>query len=357
MRSTRPCEARTKAGRLRNALRCAAFLILAACLFVPTSYVLRNVPFRYSKGTFPAFYAEERDSLDVVTFGSSGCYQFFDTPLLYENFGLTSFNLSVPLMPASAVPFLMDEAEKHQSPELYVVEVRCYLRNPGKDPDRALYLLTDSMDYGRSKWRMLLHSYGSYLESVKAYFDIWKYHGYLPEVTGEALSYFDNRKKSALKTWRNRAIVHPQETPISQEDIGPLALDPRSEAELRFLLDECRRKGRRVLFVATPHVYTRKYVGRKKALAELIAAAGFPFLDLTEGEAYGLDYRTDFWDHRHVNYHGAEKVTNALGEYIQKEYNIRTEHTEAVTADWEACVRSNHDQIRELEEKERKTKQ
>ena len=335
-------------GKLWNAVRCAAFLALAAFIFIHVSYIVRQVPWRYNKETFTAFYAEEKNSLDVVTLGSSGCYMFFDNPYLYEKFGLTSFNLSVPLMPSMAASYVMDEVELTQSPQLYVVEARFFIRKPGKRPNRALYLLTDSMNYGINKLRMIIRGYPSMTERVQAFIDLCKYHGYWSGVRRGTLAFWDNKKKSPMKTWRNRAKVMPLTGPEIRTDLTPLPLEKSREAELRSLLEECRKKGRQVLFVATPYVFSENYARRKLSMMEIVESYGYHFLDLTDGEAYGIDYSTDFWDERHSNYRGAEKVTNALGEYIEKEYNIHAEHTKTAEADWENCVRLSNEQIRDI---------
>ena len=342
-------QKRKNSRKLCKAARCVIFFTMLACILVPISYILRQVPWRYNKNTFTAFYAEEENSLDVVALGSSGCYMFVDNPYLYEKFGITSFNVSVPLMPNMATSYVMDEIELTQSPQLYIVEGRNFIRKPGKKPNRSLYLLTDSMNYGVNRSRMIMAGYKSVAERVRSLLDIWKYHSYWDEAKKEALAFWDNKQKLPMKTWRNRATIEPLTAPEIRTDLTPMSLNETQEAELRSLLEECKKKDREVLFIVTPFVFNETYARRKLAMKDIVESYGYQFLDLTDGESYGIDYSTDFWDSSHANYRGAEKVTQMLGEYIEKEYNICTEHTKSVTDDWENCVRMSNAQIREIE--------
>ena len=114
-------------GRL---VRAVVFLALALFLIICSNNVLRQVKYRLQKGAFPSFYAQEKNSIDIVTIGSSADYRYIDTPMLYELFGYTSYNLATAQQPTSVTRFIMNEAEKSQSPSLFVVEAREFVHLP-----------------------------------------------------------------------------------------------------------------------------------------------------------------------------------------------------------------------------------
>ena len=339
-----------KAGlaKLWKAIRCVVFLSLLFYLTLHMSYVLRQVPERNAKNVFPGFYAEPDNSLDVVTLGSSACYQYVDTPKLYENFGITSYNLGCPIQSTISTPFLMDEVEKTQSPELFLVEVRRYIKGRKNNFSKAVYLMTDTMKLGLNKWGMICRAYDSIAERVTEFLDIYKYHSYWSGVDTTLFEFWNNEKVHPMKRWRNRQGVRPMVASPVVENAEPTSLHKNTTGELIYLLEECRKKGRNVLFFVSPYPYGDYLPGRVAALREIIESYGYTLLDMSDGEAYGLDYSTDFADSLHVNYLGAEKVTNALGEYIQKEYNIHTQHTPEVTADWERYVKANNEIVEQI---------
>ena len=327
-----------------KAVRCAVFLLLLIAMIFPFAHIVRQVKFRYNRSMFPSFYAQPENSIDIITIGSSADYQYFDTPVLYEKFGYTSYNLSTALQPPAAASFIMTEAEKTQSPALYVVEAREFLHLSEKNRVRALYCVTDSMDLSLNKWNMICHGYEELPKRLSEFFDFTKYHGNWDGVTGKQLKYWDNRNARSDKSWSNNSKVKAFEEP---EPSGgdPMPLPEHNEKELLYLLEECKKHGREVLFVANPYVYDEKFERRLPTMQAIVESYGYHFLDLSRGSEYGLDYSTDFYNRNHVNMWGAEKVTIALGEYIEKEYNIETQHSDAVMEDWDSFALSNRKKV------------
>jgi hypothetical protein len=180
----------------------------------------------------------------------------------------------------------------------------------------------------------------------RLFFDIVKYHTYWTGIKDYHLQFWDNRKVSDIKSWDPHEGYREFEAP----DLKNLEYEPlneKSEAILRELLDICTRKNRKVLFVVVP--YTRKkYVnhsGRIQAMKSIVEEYGFNFLDLTDGESYGLDYSRDFHDNRHVNHVGADKVTNELGKYIKEHYGITSDIPDDMKAVWDESARKNREAI------------
>ena len=330
----------TRKKQLLKALRCIIFLAIVLCSAISFSYVVRQVSYRIHRTMLPSFYAEASDSLDVVAIGSSACYRYVDTPVLYEKFGITSFNVATPLQPTSIVRYLMNEVEKTQKPQLYLVEVREFLRLKEEEKEQAVYCASDSMDFSPNKWFMDLRAYDNWAERLEAFFDITKYHGEWEGVSDASLAFWRNRVKNPSKEWDNIAKTEPQKEPEwtakSAED-----LYPHNEQALIELLEDCRKKNRQVLFFMTPYIYGEAIPGRLLRLKELVESYGYSLLDMSRGSAYGLDYDTDFYNTHHVNWRGAEKITLVLGDYIKKEYNIVAKHTQAIDDEWSGYASAN----------------
>ena len=333
-------------GALKKAAKCVIFTGILFLILVRFANVVRQVDFRYNKNMFPSFYEEPENTIDIITIGSSADYQYMNTPVLYEKFGYTSYNLATALQPPAATAFIMTEAEKTQNPQLYIVEVREFLHLKEDKRVRALYCVTDSMDLSLNKWNMIAHSYPSLWERITGFLDITKYHGSWAGITKKTMKYSDNRIRNVTKCWNGKTTVRPFEAPKDGE-ITEQPLYEHNEAELIYLLEECKKKGREVLFVATPFVHTDTYKGRALTLKKIVESYGYRFLDLTGGSEYGIDYQTDFYNANHVNQWGAEKVTIALGEYIKKEYNIDAQHTDAVREDWDRYAAKNRTKLEE----------
>ena len=182
-------------GRL---VRAVVFLALALFLIICSNNVLRQVKYRLQKGAFPSFYAQEKNSIDIVTIGSSADYRYIDTPMLYELFGYTSYNLATAQQPTSVTRFIMNEAEKSQNPSLFIVEAREFVHLPESKQETAVYCVSDSMDLSLNKWLMLCRGYASWEDRLNGFFDITVY----PAVTAWGFTTGEYRvpSDSELKT-------------------------------------------------------------------------------------------------------------------------------------------------------------
>ncbi len=333
-------------GRL---VRAVVFLALALFLIICSNNVLRQVKYRLQKGAFPSFYAQEKNSIDIVTIGSSADYRYIDTPMLYELFGYTSYNLATAQQPTSVTRFIMNEAEKSQSPSLFIVEAREFVHLPESKQETAVYCVSDSMDLSLNKWLMLCRGYASWEDRLNGFFDITKYHGFWHDMKGKTLPYWNNRVKDEKLSWKNNTKVAAINKPELPSKLDPLPLIEPNEKALIELLEDCRKKNREVLFILTPCEYKSDIFPRRaETLRTMVESYGYKLYDMIRDENLDLDYSYDFYNRSHTNMWGAEKVTRALGEYIKREYNIDTQHSDAVKAAWDEAALRNREEANSL---------
>ena len=333
-------------GRL---VRAVVFLALALFLIISSNNVLRQVKYRLQKGAFPSFYAQEKNSIDIVTIGSSADYRYIDTPMLYELFGYTSYNLATAQQPTSVTRFIMNEAEKSQSPSLFIVEAREFVHLPESKQETAVYCVSDSMDLSLNKWLMLCRGYASWEDRLNGFFDITKYHGFWHDMKGKTLPYWNNRVKDEKLSWKNNTKVAAINKPELPSKLDPLPLIEPNEKALIELLEDCRKKNREVLFILTPCEYSSDLFPRRaETLRTIVESYGYKLYDMIRDENLDLDYSYDFYNRSHTNMWGAEKVTRALGEYIKREYNIDTQHSDAVKAAWDEAALRNREEANSL---------
>ncbi|MBQ6499031.1 MAG: hypothetical protein IJI48_03940, partial [Ruminococcus sp.] len=72
------------------------------------------------------FFAEDKDSLDVVVIGASDVYAGFASPLAYDKYGITSYPFATMSAPPQAVLYQIREVIKNQHPQLILVEVNAF---------------------------------------------------------------------------------------------------------------------------------------------------------------------------------------------------------------------------------------
>ena len=326
---------------LRRVLGVAAFAGIAVWILIHVAYVLRPTTFDNSRFVWPGLYAEQKDTLDVITVGSSEIYRFIDTPCLYEQTGITSYNLSCPMMLSEVFKYALEESLNYQHPALYVIGVRTFIFEEEDEEYKSigLHRMTDNMDFfSLVRWKMIFNLVDSWEDRIDYLFDILTYHSDWDNLSWRHRRYFFNRYLRPMKAWTNILLVEEQDPEADfLGETEDLPLTEANEQHLIDLLEYCQEQELNVLFVNTPWITTEEDRGLSQTAIRIIESYGYPVLDLNTAEAkeeMGLDYATDFYNERHVNVWGAEKVTKLLGDYLTGNYDLPLEHSEAVIAEW-----------------------
>lgn len=321
---------------VKKILGTVIFLGIGLVLFAAVSYLLRPITRDFYRGEVTGFYAEEEESLDIVAVGSSALYRYLNTPCLWREFGITSYNISTPSQSNFLIEDLIDEVEKTQSPQLIIIETRKFILAQSKSQDSFRFeLVYNNMKYSWNRVELINSLIDTWSERINAYFDIITYHDSWEELSYENLSYIDNENDHKLKGWRNIAAVKKLKEPKIDISGESMPILEASEEALIQLMDKCKEENIAVLFVATPWKIDAENQLKNKYVGELIEANGFQFLDCNLYlEEIGLDFSKDFYNKNHTNMIGAEKVTEFIGNYVLENYDINTDHSEEVTADW-----------------------
>lgn len=107
---------------------CAAFLMIltlsltAINRILEPKYTLRNSSWP-TTSTYNQFYKMERNSVDVLFFGSSVAASTFIPQVIYDEYGITSYNLGSEQQSIFLSYFWLREALRYQSPKVVVVDL------------------------------------------------------------------------------------------------------------------------------------------------------------------------------------------------------------------------------------------
>ena len=75
----------------------------------------------YDAGKLAGFYNEEEHTIDVLICSTSHISKSILPMELYEDYGITSYNLSTSTQPIEATYYILAEALKTQSPEVFIM--------------------------------------------------------------------------------------------------------------------------------------------------------------------------------------------------------------------------------------------
>lgn len=339
----------------KRILGVGVFLGIGILLFQAISYMLRPVSSDFYRADFAGFYGEEKDSLDIVGIGGSALDRYLNNPVLWEEYGVTSYNMTTASQSCFLMEDLIDEVEKTQSPKLYVIETRKFVQAESRDlnSDKFCFVI-DNMNYSWNRIEMINSMTDDWSERINFYFDIIAYHDSWEDFGSENLEYIDNAVFQEKKGWGNirkvKKIKEPKMLSLTEEDAVPIS--DVSEKAIISLMEKCKKENIPVLFVTTPWKIDADSQKKNLYLSQLIEEYGFEFLDCNlYMEEMGLDFATDFYNSKHTNVFGAEKVTRFIGDYIKENYIIDTQHSEKVVNQWDHAITIYHENIEESRKK------
>lgn len=319
-------------------------LVCSALYFVqkPLLHDQDNKKFQHVKG----FYAEERNKLDAVYIGASNVYPWYEPPVAWHNYGIRSFDFSVPLMPSRAVRYFAEEALKTQPDALLVININSF--KDVKLDYRRVHIVADNMKFSGTKVNMINDLCEHADEPIEAgdrmefFFPMIRFHSgwsgldsehFVRKVNGLKGGEHDVGFFSLSQDISEKARFKDKRVKASEEQIQ--ALD-----ELVGFLKERKAKA---LFVFTPQMLKKSVTAQLGYLLDRAEKQGCDVLDLVSEkmavDTIGLDYSEDLYDNYHTNVHGAIKYTGFLADYIQKRYSIEDRRGDSGTADWDEAVK------------------
>ena len=334
------------------------FLLCAGLLFCCLNKVFSMGDADANRQTFKAFYAEPKDTIDVMYLGTSASNRYFINPLAYEEEGITCFTVATMGMPMFFVPDLIDEVQKTQDPKLYIIELRWVLKDRDLITDAHIRRVTDNLKYSSIKKDAINTAFaqmdgskgmlGDISDDMLSYYvPIFKYHGRLSEgkmSPGDfKLTATKNQTKGYVMSFNTTKQVNqfPGRVSEKREPLSDIA-----ETALDATLDKCdtlTADGDEVLFVLSPYCCLKGQKPIFNTAFDKIRDRGYTVLDFNRPEMYeelGLDFDKDYYNSKHVNYVGAEKYTRYLTAYLKAHYDLPDHRGEAGFESWDKAYKA-----------------
>ena len=313
-------------------LRITAFFLLFCLLLYGADRLLVD---RSAAPRTESFYAEPKDSIDVLLIGSSRIMCGIYPLLLWEDHGIAAFDCAGSAQVIAQSYFQLKDALNYQSPRLVVVDVSTVAN--GNVYIGAESFVHTQLDHMRSPLVRLsaIFTLVPKKDWVEYLFPIVKYHTRWNEVRAEDFNMPPDICRGAVvyTGFSEKEEVLPPEL-IARTEAGELYDIP--ELYLRKTVALCRKAGAEVLFVNLPCVRDAEFQRAYNAVDALAEELGVPYINYLYEESLGLDYEAEMFDTAHLNSAGAEKLTAALGAYIRENYDIPDRRGDAAYARWDA---------------------
>lgn len=270
-----------------------------------------------------AFYEQKKDTVDVLCVGSSHVHCGINTATLWDDFGIAAYDFSAAEQPLWITYHYLLEAYKTQSPKLVVLDVF----SPARFKDDYHYKWLEESVYGmkfsRNKLDMLKVSVEE--DKLKEYFPSFlTYHSrYADPNREDIVNIFGSHKQKSISKGYTPGfeIIDQSEKFGGWEELDDYHLTDKSREYLGKIIELTREHGSELCIIVVPYNFDERDNITYSEIAEIAEKNSIEFINFNELiDDVGIDKRTDFNDHTHLNYGGSVKFTEYLGQIVSYEY-------------------------------------
>ncbi len=238
--------------------------------------------------------AEKDDSVDAIFLGDSLVYSSISPMEIWDGYGYTSYDCAQPAQIMPHAYEYLKVAIESQHPKIVFIEANILFRDPDKLP---LY-------------KKIAYRIENYVPIIK-YHSNWK-------------KYFTRDKNSWLNV--NKGYIYitgikaSKKDPLNYMDVNDaveVSILPENEECFEDMISLCEENNIKLVLLAVP---SQKSWSRSKynMVKELAAEKSIEFLDFNLDNDLEIDWATETKDKgNHLNYWGAKKVSDFLGEYME----------------------------------------
>lgn len=301
---------------IRLILRCSVFLLILVMLLGAASYVFtpRSYWEQQRRGEMPIAHAvlnEPEDSLDVIFLGDSLVYSAISPMEIWEKYGFTSFDCAGSAQQMFACEELLKAILENQKPKAVIFEPNSLYRKEQSGSKFAL--------------------------RVNSLFPIFTYHDRWKNIDKSCFSgFFSTNNTDDFKGFAPKWNVEKGKSDeyMSESDKSKKVPD-YNEKYFESIIGICKEAGAELIMISVPSRKCWNYA-KHNGIQELADKYGVEYVDLNlSNDRLSIDWEKDTRDAGdHLNYYGAEKVSDFLGAYLQNRYSLPDRRNDSEYSQW-----------------------
>lgn len=296
--------------------------------------VINNIFMRKdAESKYKEFY-DEAEEYDVLFAGISHMQVGVSPMELWKDYGITSFNLAES---GTQIPYsywVIKNALQYCSPKLVVVDVR-RTETTDLENSRLLHVQFDKMPFGKVKLEAIRDIYADSLDKrIEMLFPLTIYHSRWTELSENDFTSASYRlDKGAYHYGDGMTVMEPAEYEILPETEKKKGLEV-PVGYLKKIIELCQEQGIEVLLVNIPYLATDETQLYENGIADIAEEYGIQYINFLHVDGV-VNYNTDLHNAGHLNDSGMKKVTEYMGDYIRKHYDIPDRRADEAYAGWD----------------------
>lgn len=278
-------------------------------------------------------FEKDKDSIDLIFFGSSHSYSSFNTAMIDKTFNINSYNFGTSAQLMISTNFLLRESLKKSKPKLIILDIyEATFVLPETDKSKAFQLeVFDNTRFSLDKLKLITEIYDS-KEIPSVISQVIRNHNqwYDLPIFSEGENDVDVFNKGFQMS--NREINETERLQFKDFDqrqnnyLNDISDDQTLEPYKKEMLIEfvalAKKNNIEVLLVTAPYIgalYNEKFMRFNKAINKLSDSLDLNYIDFNNKyKDLNLKF-SDFRDESHLNTIGANKVTAILSKHLADE--------------------------------------
>lgn len=324
------------------------FIILASLFLFWTLNLLFMPKYIESDndGRISAEFNREKLNNNVLFVGSSVVYSAINPIILWEKYGIASFDRGSSSQPTWTSYYLIKDSIEVAKPELVALDVNFMRYEDDYVEEPSNRKVFDGMRISRNKFEAIKaakspdEAYIDYIVPLFRFHSRWQY------LKAEDIKYLYYKPTVSYNGYLYSEVVDPAVGGREVDGLFEVRLSDRNAEYLEKIIRLCQENGVQIVLFKTPS-YRPKWDENFDSDIRFIADKyDVRYIDFDEKtDEIGLDYSTDTPDGGgHLNCFGAKKFTTYMGQFLKDNYSITDYRNDpAYNKVWqEKCERYNN---------------
>lgn len=285
-----------------------------------------------------SYYLQDKNTVDVLLMGSSHIYCDVNTGVLWDEYGISAYDLGGAEQPYWNTYYFLKEALKTQTPKVIVVDVTIPgIRSVEYQPEVWSVTNLYGIHWNKNRYDATKASTQGDVIFNRVINPFNTMHARYDELKKD--DFVDVNRSINYKGFDMREAVAPFEMQDMSDVTEQMPMTEKEETYFRKIIEYTKEKGIPLLLVSVPFPVQRYEDAQKIYNYEFKIAdeEGIPYIDFNKGyyDKIGLDFSKDLADEFHLNTSGNAKFSKYLGELLVNEYELSDHRGDSNYNSWE----------------------
>lgn len=327
---------------LKKAIIKSSVFILLISLVLSLLNPIFVLKLEHRRKLYQGLYRDTDATFDVLLLGSSHMHSGINPNVLWNKYGITSFNYGTGGQPINVTYYLLKEAVKKHKDPIVVVDLYYlgYVETYGKS-GYIRYVL-DSMKTSMNKVEAVINT------TPKSYwityvFPFLRFHTRWKELNKDDF-YYDYDLNYYSKGFAATQDMYGNDNKSNPFVSGNAELPPESKEYLMKIIELSKQEGFKLVFINVPYdstvtdaspSFVKDSPRMFNTVSEIAEENNIPFIDYNKKlDELGFDFKSDMSNADHMNTWGAEKVSTLLGSYLAHNYDLTDHRSDPKYTQW-----------------------